>query len=233
LIMDDVAPGHTLSVPAPAPSPLAHVARADVASPIPLAVSAAVDARPERAQSGTSAWTFDAVYDAYFSFVWRSVRRLGIADVGVDDVVQDIFVTVHKRLASFEERSSMKSWLFGITLHVVRDARRTLRRKPAQLGGSARSDSDVDLVADRASQNPHESAAKSEAVRTLHAVLDAMDDERREVFVLAELEQMTVPEIAACVGANPNTVYSRLRAARADFERAIARVHASDGWRMR
>ena len=230
--MDDQSPGHSLSVPPPLPLPASHVRGADALAPVAHATVGSVgvvDGPRER----TRRWTFQAVYDAHFSFVWRSVRRLGIADGAVDDVVQDIFVIVHKRLDSFEERSSMKSWLFGIALHVVRDARRTLRRKPAQLGGAARSESDVDLVADRASQNPHESAAKSEAVRTLHAMLDAMDDERREVFVLAELEQMTVPEIAAAVGANPNTVYSRLRAARADFERAVARVHAGDGWRMR
>ena len=228
--MDDQFPGHSLTVPLPLPA--SHVRSADASSPVAHASVGSVgvvDGVHER----TPRWTFETVYDAHFSFVWRSVRRLGIADGAVDDVVQDVFVIVHKRLDSFEERSSMKSWLFGIALHVVRDARRTLRRKPAQLGGAARSESDVELVADRASQNPHESAAKSEAVRTLHAVLDAMDEGRREVFVLAELEQMTVPEIAAAVGANANTVYSRLRAARADFERAVARVHAGDGWRMR
>jgi RNA polymerase sigma-70 factor (ECF subfamily) len=59
-----------------------------------------------------------------------------------------------------------------------------------------------------------------------------MPDERREVFVLAELEQLSVVDIASAVGANVNTVYSRLRAARADFERGVARARASDQWRM-
>ena len=202
-----------------------HVARAHAADGPRISVPDAGElARP---------WTFEAVYDAHFAFVWRSVRRLGIDDGAVDDVVQDVFVTVHRRLDSFEERSSMKSWLFGIALHVVRDARRTLRRKPANVGGTARSDMDVDALSDRPSHNPHDSAAKAEAVRTLHSVLDAMPDDRREVFVLSELEQMTVPEIAQAVGANVNTVASRLRAARVDFERGAARARASDQWRMR
>ena len=222
MITDEPAPGHSLPVST-------HVASADGPARPVRPIADADDAAREHGRP----WTFEAVYDAHFAFVWRSVRRLGIGDGAVDDVVQDVFITVHRRLDSFEERSSMKSWLFGIALHVVKDARRTLRRKPAHLGGAARSESDVELVADRASHDPHESAAKAEAVRTLHAVLDAMADEHREVFMLAELEQMTVPEIAAAVGANPNTVYSRLRAARADFERGAARARASDGWRMR
>src|SRR5262249_38050380 len=72
------------------------------------------------------------VYEKYFAFVWRSVRRLGVGDSAVDDAVQEIFVVVHRRLADFEERASIKTWLYGIVLRVVRHHRRTLRRKPAQ-----------------------------------------------------------------------------------------------------
>ncbi len=161
------------------------------------------------------------------------MRRLGVAPSALDDVVQDVFVVVHRRLSDFEGRSSAKSWLFGIVLHVVRDARRTLRRKPAHLGGTARSADDVDDVVDIDGASPHDSAAKREAVRQLHAMLEAMPDDRREVFILSELEQMSVPEIASAVGANANTVSSRLRAARADFERAVARARAGDEWRLR
>lgn len=181
----------------------------------------------------SSAPAFDEIYDEHFAFVWRSVRRLGVPPAALDDVVQDVFVVVHRRLADFEGRSSAKSWLFAIVLHVVRDVRRTLRRKPAQLGGAARSNDDVDDVVDRAGASPHDHAAKREAVRLLHSILDAMPDDRREVFVMAELEQMSVPEIASATGANTNTVYSRLRAARADFERAVERARAGDEWRLR
>lgn len=172
--------------------------------------------------------SFDEVYEAHFPFVWRSIRRLGIDSGAVDDVAQDVFLVVHRRLGDFEGRSSVKSWLFGILLRIVRDHRRTLRRKPA-----GRDPEDPDGVSDDAARGPHESAAKAEAVRLLHSVLDTMTDEKREVFVLAELEQMTVPEIAEAIGANVNTTYSKLRAARADFDEAIARAHARDGWRLK
>jgi RNA polymerase sigma-70 factor (ECF subfamily) len=204
-----------------------------VRSPLATALDPSGVVRPPPANDSTRTWTFDEVYDEHFPFVWRSVRRLGVVDSAVDDVVQDVFLVVHRRLSSFEGSGAMKSWLFGIVLRVVKDLRRTLRRKPAQLGGAASTDDDVDGMADRTSNNPHETLAKAEAVKVLHAALDAMPDERKEVFILSELEQMTVPEIAEAIGANVNTTYSRLRAARADFERAAARARAADGWRSR
>jgi RNA polymerase sigma-70 factor (ECF subfamily) len=199
---------------------------------VPLSsVTAAAQPPPEVAVSGQTAPAFDDVYAEHFSFVWRSVRRLGVDASAVDDVVQDVFLVVHRRLSDFEGRSSIRSWLFGIVARTVRDHRRTLRRKPAQLGGAAARE-EADDLGDTHGQTPHDSAAKAEAVRALHAVLETMPDERREVFILAELEQMTVPEIAQAIGANVNTVYSRLRAARADFEQGVLRAQARDGWRL-
>jgi RNA polymerase sigma-70 factor (ECF subfamily) len=194
--------------------------------------TASADDPPAARTAPERPWTFDAVYEGHFAFVWRTVRRLGVHASGVEDVVQDVFLVVHRRLATFEGNSSVRSWLFSIVVRVVRDARRSLQRKPANLGGPARAIADVDSVVDFGAKCPHESAAKAEAMRTLHAVLDAMPDERREVFILAELEQLSVVDIARAVGANVNTVYSRLRAARADFERGVVRARASDQWRM-
>src|SRR5262245_16282732 len=72
---------------------------------------------------------FDAVYDACFDFVWRNARRLGVPDAQLDDAVQEVFLVVHRRLADFEGRSSIKTWVFGILLKVAADHRRALRRK--------------------------------------------------------------------------------------------------------
>jgi RNA polymerase sigma-70 factor (ECF subfamily) len=205
--------------------------RAPVAAPrAPVASLAA--RREQAAAEGGATYSFESVYEEHFAFVWRSVRRLGVVESAVDDAVQEIFVVVHRRLPEYEERGSLKSWLYGIVLRVVRVHRRTLRRKPAQLGGSG-IESDVDTVSDHEARGPHERAAKNEAVRVLHEILDELDDEKREVFVLAELEQLTVPEIAELVDANLNTVYSRLRAARREFEQGVARHRARDEWRSR
>jgi RNA polymerase sigma-70 factor (ECF subfamily) len=191
-------------------------------------------ALPSRAQSPGPArtvgagLTFEEVYSGHFPFVWRSVRRLGIPAGSVEDAVQEVFVVVHRKLGEFEGRSSLKTWLFGIVLRVVRDQRRAMRRK-----GMPLAQEDPETVKDEAARGPDERAAKAEAVRALHALLDELDDEKREIFVLAELEQMSVPEIADVLSVNLNTVYSRLRAARQQFEEAVARHRARDRWRLK
>jgi RNA polymerase sigma-70 factor, ECF subfamily len=174
---------------------------------------------------------FAQLYEEYFSFVWRSARRLGAPDAIVDDVVQEIFVIVHRRLRAFEGRSSMKTWLFGIVLNVVRAHRRSLRAKHPHMLSAERA-VDLESLADGAS-GPQDVAMRAEATRLVDRFLDELDDDKRAVFVLAELEQMSAPEIAAALAAPLNTVYSRLRLARQEFAAAAARYRARDEWRTR
>ncbi len=128
-------------------------------------------------------------------------------------------------------RASLRTWLFAIVLNVVRAHRRMLMAKQphalrADLGA------DPDAGADTRDR-PDESAEKAEAARFVNAVLGSLDDDKRAVFVLSELEQMSAPEIAAALGISSNTVYSRLRLARQEFGEAAARLRARDQWRMR
>jgi RNA polymerase sigma-70 factor, ECF subfamily len=175
--------------------------------------------------------TFAQLYESQFSFVWRSARRLGISAATIDDVVQEVFVVVHRNLAHFEGRSSIKTWLFGIVLNVVRAHRRAVRAEQLRSPSTAATP-DPERLADPAA-GPLELATKAEAVRLVDALLDALDDEKREVFVLAELEQMSAPDIARAIGVPVNTVYSRLRLARQEFTAAAARHRARDDWRTR
>ncbi len=171
----------------------------------------------------TALGSFDEVYEAHFDFVWRSARRLGVPAASVDDAVQDVFVVVHRRGDTFEGRSSVRTWLFGIVAHVARAHRR--RRV---LDSAA----DPDALIDPAARSPQAQAEAAEAMRTLYEVLDTLDDDRREVLVLVDLEEMTAPEAADALGLKLNTVYSRLRAARRDFDSEVARRAARDGWRL-
>ena len=183
------------------------------------------DLEPPREQA-----SFEQVYNAYFDFVFRSARRLGVPDAALDDVVQETFLVIHRRLADFEGRSSLKTWIYGVLRLVAKSQRRTSR------GGRALDDAHSASSLDRMESlapGPQESAARAEAVHVLYALLDALEDDAREVFVLAELEEMTAPEIADALGQNVNTIYTRLRAARSDFESAVARHRARDRWRMR
>jgi RNA polymerase sigma-70 factor (ECF subfamily) len=173
--------------------------------------------------------TFDEIYDVHFTFVWRTARRLGTPEANLDDVVQEIFIVAYRRQADFQGRSSLRTWLYGIVLNVVRVHRRGLSAKhPQSLRAEQRAD--PELLADSA-DGPHERAAKIQAARVIDRFLDGLDDDKREVFVLAELEQLSAPEIASVVGAPLNTVYSRLRLARVEFAKAVARHRARDKWR--
>jgi RNA polymerase sigma-70 factor, ECF subfamily len=169
--------------------------------------------------------TFVALYEEYFDFVWRSARRLGVPEASLDDVVQDVFVTVYRRLGSFEGRSQVKTWIYGILRHTVRDLRRTARRKPTE----ALDHEPPDLRAG----SPQDAFAKEQGTRLLHAVLLELSEELREVFVLSELEQMSAPEVSAALSLNVNTVYSRLRTARKEFDAALRRLRCRDEWRSR
>jgi RNA polymerase sigma-70 factor, ECF subfamily len=172
---------------------------------------------------------FEQIYATHFDFVWRNVRRLGVSDGQVDDAVQEVFLVLYRRRADFEGRASLRTWLFRILVRVAADQRRSARRKSplARQSGEA---IDVETVPDQTA-SPHEETARREAVAVLHRLLEDLDDDKRAVFVLAELEQMAMPEIAEALGVNLNTAYARLRAARRDFERALARVQARDTWR--
>lgn len=189
-------------------------------------------ARPEAPAQAPAALDFEAAYEAHFDFVWRSMGRLGVDPSAVEDAAQDVFVIAHRRLADFEGRSSVKTWLFGIALRVAHDHRRAARRKRSQ-GFVPEAEADPTQVADAAAPSPLESAARAEAVERLQAILGELDEDWRAVFILAELEQMSAPEIAEAVGANLNTVYTRLRAARREFNEAVARHAARDAWRER
>jgi RNA polymerase sigma-70 factor, ECF subfamily len=159
------------------------------------------------------------VYERHFDFVWRTARRLGVESAQVDDVVQEVFMVVHRRAGEFEGRATLKTWLFGITRRVVANHFRTARRKPAEPYGQAEPH-------DPRAGDAESALATAEGNRVLHALLDELDAEKREVFVLAELEEMTGPELAQTLGLNLNTAYARLRAARAAFEQALVRHRA-------
>jgi RNA polymerase sigma-70 factor (ECF subfamily) len=179
----------------------------------PVAGAAPADAVP----------SFAAVYEAHVRFVWRTLRRLGVPDKDCDDAVQDVFLVVHRRLTDFRPEAPIKHWLFRITAGIARDHRRAWRRKNPR-EHALEPISRADEVADSAQPSPLDSAERSAAARLIRDVLQALDETKREVFILSELEQMTAPEIAQVLEIPLNTVYSRLRRARTEFEEALARL---------
>ena len=182
---------------------------------------------PEPAREETDSPSFESVYDTYFPYVWRSVQRLGVPAASADDVVQEVFMVVYRKLPEFEARSTLKTWLYGIALRVAR-AHRLRSNQPTKTQS-------IDAQQLRApdATRPDQQAENAQAARVVDLLLTGLDDDQREVFVLAELEQLSVPEIAEAIDVKLNTVYSRLRLARAAFAEAAARYRARDDWRDR
>ena len=176
--------------------------------------------------SGASVPDFDAVYEAHMDFVWRAVRRMGVRLADMDDVVQEVFFVVHRRLAEFEGRAQLKTWVFKILVHVVRHYWRTHQRKPGDR--VAEDPAEIQTLAADHESGPAATLERVEALRVLDRLLAELDADKREVFVLAEIEQMTAAQIAEIVEANVNTVASRLRAARQEFEKALLRFRARE-----
>jgi RNA polymerase sigma-70 factor (ECF subfamily) len=158
----------------------------------------------------------DAIYREHFEFVWSVLRRLGVDEADVDDASQDVFVIAHRRLSQFEGRAAVRTWLYSIAMRVAANRRRKHARRDAlltRLPGAVPDDLE-------------ELAARGQARAILERLLDRLDESKRVVFVLAELEELTVPAIADLVGENPRTIYSRLRAARAAVASDLEGLHA-------
>jgi RNA polymerase sigma-70 factor, ECF subfamily len=174
--------------------------------------------------SQVPALDFDTVYESHVDFAWRAARRMGLGAADAEDVVQEAFVVVHRRLAEFEGRADIRTWVSKIVLHQVRHHFRTHQRRP---GDRAADDPGRvhELVTE---QNPASALERSEAVDVLDRLLAQIDEDRREVLVLTEIEQMTLAQIAEVTGTNPNTVASRLRAARQEFEKLLLRFQAHE-----
>ncbi len=187
----------------------------------PATAGTHADAHAASAESPAVLPSFRSIYDEYFDFVWTSTRRLGVPVDAVDDVVQEIFVVVNARLGTVERPASLRSWIYGVVRRTVSTYHRGRRVRgaseshdPWEDGASAMQPSPLDLT------------VLSDEIRLLWRLLGELGPLKREVFVLAELEEMTVPEIAEAIGVPLNTAYSRLRVARQEFNEALARHEA-------
>jgi RNA polymerase sigma-70 factor (ECF subfamily) len=169
---------------------------------------------------------FDEIYETTVDYVWNVVRRMGVPPSDAEDVVQEVFVAVHRRLDKFEGRAQLKTWVFSIAVHFVQHYFRTHGRKPGDRATAK--GTEIHALADQRENGPASQVERMERYDALDRVLARLDEPKRLVFVLAELEQMTLSEIGEIVGTNANTVATRLRAARQAFEKALARFQARE-----
>ena len=161
--------------------------------------------------------TFDDIYQREFPFVWRCLSGLGVSPAALDDAAQDVFLVVHRQLIAFRGQSSLRSWLFGIVRNVASNHRRLMRRKGHAV--ALPDDQPAPAVA-----GPHEQAQDAQAAAFVQKFLARISERKRDVFILAAIEGMTIPEVAAALSIPLNTAYTRLRSVRADFQRALLRA---------
>ncbi|WP_394833234.1 RNA polymerase sigma factor [Pendulispora rubella] len=190
------------------------LAQADVAEADDLPPESKVE-RPR--QSGIDL-SFRALYEKEVDFIWRNLRRLGVPEADLEDKTQEVFVVAHRRFAEFVDRGfGARAWLFQIALRVAADTRRHRRRHPEDAdGGAAMARQSIE--ADQTG-----SISRRERLARLDRALASIQLDKRAVLVLYEIEEQTAPEIARALGISVNTVYSRLRVARAELELALKR----------
>jgi RNA polymerase sigma-70 factor (ECF subfamily) len=158
--------------------------------------------------------TLDAVYREHFDFVFRMAARLGGPGLDAEDASQEVFLIVARKLDTFDGSSLVTTWLYGITLNVVRSMRRRQRlRRLFERDDAPQADVPLQSV-DR--------AEVMEAHRIAYAILDKLAPKKREVFILAEFEGLSCEEIAKVVGTKTETVWSRLHYARQEFAKRLA-----------
>jgi RNA polymerase sigma-70 factor (ECF subfamily) len=179
---------------------------------------------PEHAVSTPApALDFAQVWQGYAAYVLALLRRLGVPSSDVEDVAQEVFWTVHRKLPMFEHRSSLRTWVCGICLRKASDHRRSRARRRALQEHSR-----------LASEPPHATdcaevaLARSEQARTFERALAGLTEAQRDVFVLYEIEELSMAEVGALVGAGRFTCYTRLRAARSHLRAFYTRNQARE-----
>jgi RNA polymerase sigma factor (sigma-70 family) len=158
----------------------------------------------DESEPASSRAGFVALYRSHASFTWACLRRLGVPLAAIDDAMQELWVTAHRRIESLHGPGSAKAWLYGIARRVASHHRRSEQRHRRKL----------DAIGDTARRHDE---AERESELVVESILSQLDARVREAFVLSELEGWSAPEIARATGANTNTIYWRVRVARQEL----------------
>lgn len=173
---------------------------------------------PNRAPIPPATLSFKDVYAQYFEFVWSSARRLGIDPAGMDDLIQEVFLVIHAKLHTLENPEALRSWIYGVVRRTTSNFRRARRAKETAGPNTAGFEE-----AQSREPTPLEHTERNASVQLLMSLLGTLDEPKREIFALVEIEEFSVPEAAAALDIPLNTAYSRLRAARLAFEASLSR----------
>jgi RNA polymerase sigma-70 factor, ECF subfamily len=177
--------------------------------------SSAVGSAPPAAATPPAAVDFVQVFREFGAYVPGLLRRLGVAEREVEDLAQDVFTVIYRQLPGFRGDSAVKTWVCGITLRVARSHLRLARVRKLFLGEPP--------VEPSRPATQLDSALQRERVQQLQSALEELTEEQRRVFVLYEIEDLSMHEIARILGGTEKTAYTRLHAAREKIERSLRR----------
>lgn len=161
------------------------------------------------------------IIDEHGVQVWRTLHHCGVPEADLQDVCQEVFLVIDRKIGEFEGRSSLRTWVYQICLRVASDHRKRARFRHERIVA----DPPELVVLPTQSQDIDD----ARTLERLFAILDRLDPHKREVFVLYEMEEQSMTEIAEAVGCPLRTAYSRLEAARKEITRAWGRDQAR--WR--
>ncbi|MCO4764059.1 MAG: sigma-70 family RNA polymerase sigma factor [Myxococcales bacterium] len=161
--------------------------------------------------------TLKSLYADHMRDVWHTLRRLGVQTRDLEDATHEVFLVAFRRWDSYDPTRSGRAWLTGIAWRVAAGERRRARNRKVSIG-FAREPGDMEA------RDAHQLTEAAEARALVHHVLAGLPDPQRDVFVLHELDGMSMPEIVEMTEVPLNTLYSRLRLARKKFKAEVLRL---------
>lgn len=159
------------------------------------------------------------LYEAHFAYVWNTLRRLGVREKEREDVAHEVFIIVQRKAKIFDQTRPEKPWLFGIAYRVAADHRRLARHSR-----ETTLDIEPEAQGDRADVSLE---AKQRRV-LIETALQTLPMDQRAVFIMHDIDELSVPEIATSLAVPLNTAYSRLRLGREAFAEAVRRLRAKE-----
>jgi RNA polymerase sigma-70 factor (ECF subfamily) len=162
--------------------------------------------------STTAPPSLEEVYRQHVDFVWRAVRRFGVPAEHAEDAVQDVFMIVQRKLPEFRGDAALTTWLYAIARGVVSNQRRSASRAAKRLDAVERPP---------APETPEDSARRNQAAALVAEFIEGLDADKRDVFVLCDVEGVPGPQAAEAIGISTNLLHSRLRTARLKFRQCL------------
>ena len=180
------------------------------------------DETPAAPRGGEDVAFFQRVFSEELGFVWGSLRRLGIHERDVEDVTQEVFVRVYKKLDAYDRSRPMRPWLFAFAVHAASDYRRLARHRVELL-------QDAQPDAPSGAPLPDELHGERDRAALVERALEQVPLDRRAVLIAFELDDQPMKEVADALGIPLFTAYSRLRVAREEFRVAVERLTKQGG----